>query len=267
MKQQSGMAMVALAVLAAILILAFGYVFAVSPQLSAAGVANDEHALAVQDNQSLRDQINQLEALSLEVPGWQDDIDAIAEQIPSLPDTEDLQRMLIDAVTEAGIPWVEFRVEDTSLIDAGAAATAAAPAAASDSTSEDDTTTEDQGSGDAAAAPAAPAAEASLEGLVAIQFTVSTEGHPDAVKQFLTNMYLQTRRFVTLSGFSINASPGADAAPGRPGLVTGDITITLSGIAFVLIDPTNPLEIDEVGGVSVVLAPSPSASPSPKASD
>ncbi len=260
MKQLTGATMAALAALAGVLILVFGYVFGVSPQLSAAGIANDEHALAVQDNQSITDQIEKLKGLELEVPAWQADIDEVAEQTPSLPDTEHLHRMLIDAATEAGIPWVTFRVEDISLIDATAPAPAPAPAP----TTGADATAED--SGTTGAAPVTPAAGAAGEGLVAVQFTVTSEGHPDAVKQFLTNMYQQTRRYVTLSGLSIDASRGADAAPGRPGLAKGDVTITLSGVAFVLIDPEHPLEIDEAGGVPVPVAPSPSPSASPSAS-
>ncbi len=271
MKQLSGMAMTALAALAGVLILVFGYMFGVSPQLSAAGLANDEHALAVQDNQSMRDQIEKLKGLGLEVPAWQADIDAVAKQIPSLPDTEHLHTVLLDAAAQAGIPWVEFRVDNIATIEATAAAPAPAPAP----TSGSDATTEDQGSGAASpapttsaapATPATPAAGAAVEGLVAVQFTVATEGHPDAVKQFLTNIYQQTRRFVTLTGFSINSSGGANAAPGRPELVKGDVTMTVSGIAFVLIDPANPLEIDEAGGVPVTKAPSPSPSASPSAS-
>jgi hypothetical protein len=260
-KQQSGMAMVALAVLGAVLILVFGYLFGVSPQLSAAATANGEHDLAVQDNQSIRDQIEKLKGLGLEVPAWQADIDALAEQVPPLPDTEHLHRMLIDAATDAGIPWVEFRIDTISVIDT---ATAAPPADAAPTTGED-ATTEDAGNPSPAptetAAPATPEMPDAPEGLIAIQFTAKTEGHPAALMQFLTNLYQQDRRFVTLSGLTMEGSDGADAAPGRPALEKGDGKLTVSGIAFVLIDPAHPLEIDETGGVPVPLpSPSPSVS-------
>jgi hypothetical protein len=105
---------------------------------------------------------------------------------------------------------------------------------------------------------------------VAIFFTAKTEGHPAAVKQFLTNFYLQTDRYVTLYGFIAEATEPADPAPGRAALVKGDILIEVKGVAFVLIDPANPLEIDEIGGVpfpTTVSSPSsPAASPSPSPS-
>ena len=276
MSQQNGRTGLLLSVLGAIVLMVAGYLLLVKPQLDAATSANEERDYTISDNETLQSRLVVLKELATHVDEWQADLDAIGEQMPSLPETDALERLLVSTGETAGVAHVESRVEAIVPIDgealsasgdataaSGAVDTATATAGTEDAgtatTGTEDAGTEDAGTEDGVAATAdatdgttatsETVAGPVVEGLVAIQFSVVVEGTSDSVLKFINLLHTQQDRYMTLSGFAILRSDGAEASPGRPALAVGDWSVTVNAMAFVVIDATSPVEVDELDGV------------------
>lgn len=263
MNQQAGRMALVLAVLGAILVVVLAYFVAIRPELDAASFADEQRQSTEQDNEVLRATIDTLKAQASNVDQWQSDIDLVATQIPRLPQTDGLHAVIIQAGAASGATNVELRVDDISLItlDPSAAQAAAPPPTQGEAAGglEDGGTGESgtpaEGEEDAGTQePAVPSTSdvptsvAAVDGLVSVQFTITLEGKPDAVTRYLNALYAQQNRYITLGGLSITRSEGSPETPGRPALETGDWNAVITGMAFSLIDPENPIEIDETGG-------------------
>lgn len=256
-----------LAALGAVLIMVLGYFLAVRPELDAAAFADEQRQSTEQDNQVLQATIDSLRAQSENVEQWQADIDLVATQIPRLPETERLHAVVIQAGVASGATNVELRIDDISLVTVDPAAqqaTAQPPAdtaggledGGTGESTEATTGAEDPGSAEPTEPSTGdvPTSVAAVDGLVAVQFTITVDGKPDAVTSYLNALYTQQDRYITLGGVSITRSEGAPETPGRPALETGDWNAVITGMAFSLIDPENPIEIDETGGTATPFA-------------
>ncbi len=259
MNQQNGKMGLLLAVLGAIAVLGLGFVFLIKPQLDAAASAEEERQLTVEDTDRLSIQLARVEKLSTEVAGWEEDLTAISAQMPSLPNVAELQQVLITAGNQSGVVHVESRFEAISAIDGADVKTlddTTAAGAAPEAGGTEDGAPATAGPEDGSPAPVPVPVEEPvatgpvIEGLVALQFSVIVEGTPEAVMRFINILHTQQDRYITLSGLDILGSEGAEAAPGRPAMANGDWTATVNAVAFVIIDPTMPYELDETEKVA-----------------
>lgn len=234
--------------LAAALIAVGAYFLAISPQLEATADANDQKEQAQEFNNLLDTQILAAQAKAKEVPMWEGEMNAIAIDLPPLPEQPDLHRLVSGALAARGLPTVSITYGATQLITPPVV-TDTATTETTDETTDEETTDETT---DAEATPT-PSAEPTdgdspdaeptetpileFEGLVGIPVTVTTEGAPASILGLIADLQAQDSRFLTVTNIDLKRAETTDEKPGRRALTTSDWVVSITYFAFSLIDP------------------------------
>lgn len=214
---------VALAALASLAILAGGYQMLISPKNGAAAGVREETAGVVSANDSLRTQLQILQAQAKELPKKQADLARVAAKIPDNPALPTLIRALTVASISAGVEFVSVTPgPPTAVVPTvtnGAVAAPADPAAT--------------------AATGAPAGE-----LASIPVVLSVVGDYFEIEQFLANLE-QMPRSLRVTGLAMipgtaTQVAGAAAASGKDGRT---LSSTITGTVFLA---TNRLAVTPV---------------------
>lgn len=240
--------------LIAILIAVGAYFLAIEPQLAATEDAHAAKQAAVDFNDQLDLQILAAQQKEKEVPLWMGEMNAIAIDLPPLPNQPELHRLIVAALEKRALPVVSIAYGSTQLI---------APPTADEAVVAP--VTDEAGTTDTAAATPSPTPEPTeaatpevttdtafdakwaVEGLVGLPVTVTTEGDPTAIMQFIGDMYSQDSRFLTVTNLDITRAEVADAVNGRPELTTSAWVATVTYLAFSLIDPNQSYPVEDAG--------------------
>lgn len=243
----------------AVLLAVGAYFLAIEPQLSATQDAHAAKQAATDFNDQLDLQILAAKAKEKKVPQWLGEMNAIAIDLPPLPNQPELHRMIVGALEQRGLPVVSIEYGSTQLIAPGTPqATTTAPATGETgvtdaaSATPTPTPTPTPAPTPAAAKPAPTAGSTSeasgkVDGLVGIPVTVTTEGDPTAIMQFLAEMQSQNSRFLTVTNLDITRAEVSDAKKGRRALTTSDWVASVTYLAYSLIDPSKSFPVEVPG--------------------
>ncbi|WP_061962160.1 hypothetical protein [Demequina flava] len=250
-------------ILGAVLIGALAYVFVISPQLDSASSAREDTEFARDENDLLEIQIAQMQALEQEVPGWREEIAKISLDLPPRVEQSEFERLIAGELEEVELPLVDVTYGRATVIDPlalgefeppalvddeetdGEASpeTSAEPSPEPTTTAGDDAATEGE-----AEQPAQPVAEEPpFEGLYGIPVTLTTEGDPAAVLDFVKSMNSQLERYFTVTNLTVSTATVSEETPERPELSEEDWTVQISGLVFSLIDIERSFPGDEEG--------------------
>ncbi|GAA5517862.1 hypothetical protein Lsed01_00278 [Demequina sediminis] len=263
--QQRTGAWVFAAIVLAIVVGALAYLTLISPELDKATAASEEAQIARDANDLTEIQIQQMKALEQEVPDWREQIAKISLDMPPRVAQPSLERLVADSLATAGLPLVDFTTGRPEAIDPLAAAGTEPPTIAEPATTDgtaatpspspspsataaadaDETSTDGTTGGAAGDTGATPVVEAPFDGLLAMPVSITTEGDPVRVLNFIKSMETQLTRFYTVTGFTIAKAAPAEESPGRPALTEDQWTVTITGMVFSLLDDTRSFVADD----------------------
>lgn len=258
--QQTGLVLLG-AFLIAMILAAVAYFFFISGELDRGATAREDAEFARGENELLELQIQQMQALEQSVPDWREQIARISLDLPPLIEQPDFERLLSDSLTEAGLPLVSSSYARATAVDPLALQEFSPPTLPGDDAeggegepgadpsptpSPEDGAEEPQT--DPSAVPEAPAEEPVVEapftGLYGIPVTVTTEGDPAAILDFVKSMNTQLSRFFTVTNLSVQTASISEDEPGRPALTEEDWTVEITGLIFTLLDDERSFVID-----------------------
>ncbi|WP_062311676.1 hypothetical protein [Demequina rhizosphaerae] len=259
-KQQTGIWVFA-AIVLAIIVAAAAYFTLIGPELDKASAAKEEAQIARDANDLTELEIQRMKALEQEVPDWREQIAKVSLDLPPRTEQPALERLIASSLEKADLPLIDFSTGRPEAIDPLSQSGAEPPTVASETeesdsaatteptesgTTDDDLDT-DGTTGGVAGDTTQPAAEASapFEGLLSMPLTITTEGDPGAVLDFVKSLENQLTRFYTVTGFTIAKASPAEETPGRPELTEEQWTVQISGMVFSLLDDTRSFVDDE----------------------
>lgn len=230
----------------AVVILAGSWFLFTSPVLAEAG--ETEEAAVAQDEK------NDLEAVRIaalkkqfeNIDEYRAELAQLREAVPTRPEHAEFQRQLA-ALSE------NHQVTVTALnVSASSEITIVLP--------ETETTTTDgeDASADEAAEPAATSTEdapseeeiaaAALTGYYQVPMTMELVGTYRAVLDFVDELQTTNSRLYQVVGVDGTGLKAAEASAGRPATADGDLSVTVSGLLYVLLDPNAPMVDLDVEG-------------------
>ncbi len=242
---QTAMSTVVTLLLAA-LIAVGGYFLAIQPQLAATEEAVSEEQAARDLNDQLDLQILAAQEKEKQIPMWQGEMDAIALDLPPVPNQSELNRLIETALAARGLPLValtfgSFQLISPPVADAAVVPPVTPPVAGEAAESTPDPSPTPAPADTAESDPEVPslAQDAPLiDGLVGAPVTVETEGDPTAIMQFIADLQAQTSRFLTVTNIEIARAEEKEEFSGRRALTTSDWTVSVTYLAFSLLDST-----------------------------
>ncbi len=241
-----------LGLLICVVVAVAAYLLAIGPELDRASEARAERADAREFNDLLDTQLLQAQATAQEVPTWRGQLAAISIDMPPTPEKSALHTLLLDTLGAHGLPLGDVAYGGGSLVAPGGA-DALAPAAPAEEATTDATATATPAPTpsaeptDGAAADPAPAETPAWEGLVGFPVSVSTQGSPTNIMNFIQAIQTQKSRFITVTGVDIKSADEAAEAPGMPPAAPGDWSVNISLMTFSLIDNETSFVTEEPG--------------------
>jgi len=199
------------------------YFLLIAPKRAEAAELDLQTASTVTSNALLATRVDELRAQFAELPEREAELAAIKQAMPEDAALPTLIRDLDVLTAAAGVTFM-------SLTPGVAAATATDVAVAP---------TDTAAPADAAATPADGTAAATDgtagELLVSIPVSLVTVGTFAQSELFLNALQTELPRAFLVTGLTVTAETGAaEASAGRPAVVPGDVTMTLTGTVFVL---------------------------------
>lgn len=251
------------AIVLAIIVGALAYFTLISPELDKATAASEEAQIARDANDLTEMQIQQMKALESEVPDWREQIAKVSLDMPPRVEQPDLERLFAAKLAALDLPLVDFTTGRPEAIDPLAQAgsepptieqpaepegTEATPSPSPSATaSTDEASTDGTTGGVAGDTTTTPVEEPPFVGLLAMPVSITTEGNPGKVLDFVKSMETQLTRFYTVTGFTIAKASPAEEVPGRPALTEEQWTVTITGMVFSLLDDNRSFVADEEG--------------------
>lgn len=237
-----------------VLVLTGSWLLLVSPMLAAAAEKRDGAAVAREQNVLLAAQLDRLRAEHENLAAYQSELGELRLAIPGEAELADLGRQLDRAADAAGVTLVTYSsepaVDGAAVVAAGAAPAQAAQAQAAQTEAAGTEAAPAEGvpaeaapaaqdvaasSGSAAdGSPAAPAAG----GLQAVPLAIVVAGSVDAVRAFLTDLQTGIDRQVLVRTVAATALEPGTGTGSQPPAVAGDVSVTVTGYAFVLPEQT-----------------------------
>ncbi|MCG7285950.1 type 4a pilus biogenesis protein PilO [Cellulomonas sp. ACRRI] len=221
------------------------FFLAVQPTLSRAAEAQEQTEITRDQNDVLRQQVDQLRADFVNLPQYQTDLADLRVGIPTGPALSDYVRELDARAQQAGLtitkltPGAAEVVPGPTLTSADvAAATGTDPSAAP---TAEATTSADAAVADPSTAAAAPAT-AAFDGFYAMPMTVTVVGTFPSALSFLDSVQAPDGRLLLVTSLVGTGQGDAEASGGRPATQEGDIELTIGGYLYVLTDPTAPAD-------------------------
>ena len=207
---------IALTVVAAVAVLAAGWVLLVTPKRSEAADLRQQASTQSASNEQLRIQLSMLKAQAKELPKEQAKLAAVAAKLPDNPAQPELLRALAAAADGAGVALVSV---SPAALTPVVAATPAAPSA------------------DATAGPAVAAKVAAASTLMAMPLTLVVAGDYFQVEQFVAAIE-NLPRAMRITNLALAAGAAAGAAPATAGTPVSlddgkHLLTTITGTVFV----------------------------------
>ncbi|WP_062316499.1 hypothetical protein [Demequina maris] len=260
-KQQTGIWVFA-AIVLAIIVAAAAYFTLIGPELDNASAARDEAQIARDANDLTELEIQKMKALEQEVPDWREQIAKVSLDLPPRTEQPTLERLIADELEAAGLPLIDVTTGRPAAIDPLTQSGTEPPTVATEEeATEAEATPEptpsataqgeldtDGTSGGVAGDTTEPTAEvaAPFEGLLAMPISITTEGKPADVLDFIKSMETQLTRFYTVTGFTVTKAAESEETPGREALEEGDWTVQITGMVFSLLDDSRSFVDDEM---------------------
>lgn len=226
-------------VVLSLVLVAAGWFLLIAPKRAEAAELREETVAAQDRNAQLEVRIAELKEQFAQLPQRKAELAAVRTAMPQEAELATLTRDLQRLAGEAGVTLMTITPTDaSSLVAPGAAAPA--PAATPAPAAEGATTTEgtDAAATDAAATdPAAAAAAgttAAPAGLSQVPVVVGVIGPFDKATLFLQKVQEELDRDYLVDTLNVVAEEPAEAKDGKPTIVNGDVTMTLTGRVFVL---------------------------------
>ena len=229
------------ATLATVLVLAVGWLFAISPQHSKVSQLNSSEASQEQTNQQLRTKLLTLKKEEAQVPVQLAEIAAAGDRVPPNAQLPGYLRRLVADAAAAHVELVSVSPSDPALVKVAALPAKPIPAASTTP----------------APTPAAATPVAAAPALSQITLSIHIVGGYYEIQQFLSKLEAE-KRITVVSGLDIKpgqlpkpqTTGGPAAAAGGPDWHTLDTTLT----AAIFTSPATP-----VGGPSQSPTPQPSS--------
>lgn len=228
MRQASAKVWVAGTAVLAVLLLAATWLLAVQPVTASAAEDTAQAEQQRQQNDLLELEIVKLREQATHLEEYQAQLQSLRLQMPTTGDGASISRELQGLATAAGVTILTVQPSVPEPFVAPAAAAAPAP--------------------DATQAPAAdapadgttdgtePAAPSGVAGFYAVPITMSSVGSYDASVAFLRAVQSEASRLYLVSSITAVTQEAEGANAGRPATAAGDIELTMTGYAYVLID-------------------------------
>jgi hypothetical protein len=208
---------------------------AAEPTLARAAEANELTDVTRDQNDVLRDQVEQLRADFVNLPQYQAELESLRVGIPTAPDLADYLRQLDSMAQASGLTVTKVEPGAAEVVPAAVPAAVATDPAATGAAAA--TPSPEATAGTEAAPATAPAATAALEGFYAMPVSMTVVGSFPAALSFLTAAQSSDGRLLLVTSL-VGAGQGeAEATGGRPATHEGDIELTISGYLYVLTDP------------------------------
>ncbi len=181
--------------LAAVVIVALGWLFGISPTLAQAELATSQAQSADSQNAAQQIALVKLKSQYDKLPQLTADLTKLQLAVPATANLDDFLDQLQQLAQSAGVTITGFTAAEATLYGGGESAAAAPKPAA---------TTAPAPSGSASATPAATSPAASVTGrLYSVPITITVKGSPDQVMAFTDASQKGTRLFlVTNDGFT-----------------------------------------------------------------
>lgn len=221
------------------------FFLAVQPTLSRAAEAQEQTQITRDQNDVLRQQVDQLRADFVNLPQYQSELADLRVGIPTGPALSDYVRQLDAKAQQAGLTITKLTPGAAVIVPGPAVASADLAAAAvtdpSAAPTAEATTSADAAAADPSAAVAAPAT-AAFEGFYAMPLTVSVVGTFPSALSFLGSLQASDGRLFLVTSLVGSGQGDAEASGGRPATKEGDIELTVGGYLYVLTDPMAPAD-------------------------
>ncbi len=224
-------------VVVAVLLLAAAWLLLVSPVLAGAAEDSAQSVQQRDQNDLLQIEITKLTEQSTHLAEYQAELATLRLQMPTTGDGASISRELQSLATTAGVTIVSVApsVPEAFVPPATATTTATTDSAAAETATD--------GTGEVAStdAPAA-ATPAGVSGLYVIPITLTSVGSYDSSVAFLRAVQTQASRLYLVSSINALTQDDEGASGGRPATVKGDIELTMTGYAYVLLDSAATVE-------------------------
>lgn len=238
MRQVSAKAWVGGTVVLSVLLLVAAWFLMIDPVVARASedsVAADsqrqQNDLLVQEIAKLKEQATHLDEFKAELA-------VLRAEMPVDTDPSGLTRELNDLASAAGVTITALQ---PSVAEAFVPAVAADASAATTDAGAATEGTEPEASADGSTdtAAAAPAAQlpAAIEGFYQIPIAITSIGSYEGSVAFLQSLQEGASRLYLVSSIAATTQEDQGAESGRPATVKGDIELSITGYAFVLLDP------------------------------
>ena len=233
MRQMSAKAWVGGTVVLSILLLVAAWFLLIDPVVARAS----EDAVASvdqrQQNDLLAQEIVKLKEQATHLDEYKAELASLRAEMPVTTDPSGLSRELNDLATTAGVTITSL---EPSVAEAFIAAVPADTSVTTDAGTSTDTATTDGAATDGAATDPAAAAPAAIPGFYQIPISITSMGSYDSSVAFLKSVQEGASRLYLVSSIGATTQEDQGAEGGRPATSAGDIELTISGYAFVLLD-------------------------------
>ncbi len=219
-------------VVLSLVLVAAGWFLLISPKRAEAAELRGETVTAQGRNLQLEARIAELKAQFAELPQRKAELAAVRTAMPQDAELATLTRDLQRLAAESGVTLMTIAPgELTTLVASGAVvATPVEPAPAEGTDAAEGADATAAGTDTTAAAPVATLPP----GLSQVPVTISVVGSFDKSNLFLQKVQEQLDRDYLIDTLNVVAEEPADADAGKPAVVNGDVTMTLTGRVFVL---------------------------------
>jgi len=211
---------------AVVLLVLAAWFLLIGPQRAEAGVLAADAASVEASNEVLAASVQRLRTDYVALPDHRAELAAARQALPANLALSTLTRQLAAEADQAGVRLMSLAPSVPGSADTAAAEPAAAAAPASDAAASTAAPT-------AAASPAAPSAG----GAVPMPVEVQVVGQLARAQLFLQGLQTGSRDLL-VTDLALVAEEPAEAAGGKPATATGDVTLTVTALVFVLLDPT-----------------------------
>ncbi len=212
---------------ASFVILAFSWFLAISPELAAADDSRSQAADRRSQNSLLQAKIVKLADQFTHLDEYKTTLATLREQIPEQADLTAINRDLSTLAATSGVTIVTVTATPPIAFSPVQSAGKATPAPTTDSAGAAASST--SGSSTSTAASAVP------KGFYAVQLSVALTGTYDQATAFLTSFQTGPGRIFLATGIVATSQQASGASGGRPAVASGDLALTVTGYAYVLL--------------------------------
>lgn len=205
-------------------ILALSWLLAISPTLSAAADSRSQAADARARNSVLQLQITKLAEQFTHLDEYKANLAALREQVPEQTDLTAINKGLSALASASGVTLTAVNPTGPMAFSPVQPSGTAAPAPATAGSAGTATT-----GTPAASAPSAP------KGFYAVPLSITMVGTYDQTMTFLSSFQTGPGRIFLATAINAAAQQPGGASGGRPAVVAGDLELTVTGYAYVML--------------------------------